>query len=86
MIRSFRVRLLLWNAAVLALAMAGFGLALIYLNQARMAAAIDRELNDRVARALRTGPFGGQPPMPMDPPAQGQDQPGENRGGQRPPP
>src|SRR6266581_1360918 len=44
---SFRVRLTLWNVAVLALVLGGFGLALCYSIQTWMSRNIDRELAER---------------------------------------
>src|SRR5438067_3864303 len=46
---SFRVRLTLWNMAVLALVLGGFGLAFCYSIQSWMSRSINRELADRSA-------------------------------------
>src|SRR5436190_21619676 len=48
---SFRVRLTLWNVAVLALVLGGFGLTLCYSIQNWMSWSIDRELAERAHRA-----------------------------------
>lgn len=58
MIRSFRVRLTIWNVAVIAVVLFAFSAGIVYSNQARLAADIDRELADRV-RNPPPGPFGG---------------------------
>src|SRR5438876_285360 len=44
---SFRVRLTLWNMAILALVLGGFGLAFCYSIQSWMSRSIDRELAER---------------------------------------
>ena len=58
---SFRVRLTLWNVAVLALVLGGFGLALCYSIQSWMSRNIDRELAERAHRFA----FRGFRPPPM---------------------
>ncbi|HWA83263.1 MAG TPA: HAMP domain-containing sensor histidine kinase, partial [Fimbriimonadaceae bacterium] len=60
MIRSFRVRLTLWNVAVIALVLLAFSAGIVLTNQARLSADIDRELFDR-AHSPPGGPFGGPP-------------------------
>lgn len=55
---SFRVRLTLWNMAILALVLGGFGLTFCYSIQSWMARSIDRELAERAHRP----PFRGFPP------------------------
>ena len=50
---SFRVRLTLWNMAVLALVLGGFGLALCYSIQSWMSWSIDQELAQRAHRPFR---------------------------------
>src|SRR5437660_7320012 len=52
---SFRVRLTLWNVAVLALVLGGFGLALCYSIQSWMSRNIDRELAERAHRVAFRG-------------------------------
>jgi two-component system, OmpR family, sensor kinase len=59
---SFRVRLTLWNVAVLALVLGGFGLALCCSIQTWMSRSIDRQLAERAHRGFRPHPmFGGAP-------------------------
>lgn len=62
---SVRVRLTLWNVAVLALVLAGFSAALLTTVRVRMQTGMDRELADRahmfVARWARQDPFAPQP-------------------------
>src|SRR5260370_35262081 len=58
---SFTVRLTLWNVAVLALVLGGFGLTLCYSIQSWMSWSIDRELAERAHRAA----FRGFRPHPM---------------------
>ncbi len=55
--RSFRVRLTLWNAGVLALALTLFGMVLVYSMQVSMLQVIDTELADRAARYASGRPF-----------------------------
>lgn len=67
---SFRVRLTLWNVAVLALVLGGFGLALCYSIQSWMSQSIDRDLADRAHRFAFRGfrphpPFSGAPGPPI---------------------
>jgi two-component system OmpR family sensor kinase len=52
---SFRVRLTLWNVAVLALVLGGFGLTLCYSVQNWMGWSIDRELAERAHRSALRG-------------------------------
>jgi heavy metal sensor kinase len=71
---SFRVRLTLWNVAVLALVLGGFGLAFCVSIQSWMSRSIDRDLAERVQRHWdwerhrRFGPPGppGGPGGPRD--------------------
>lgn len=51
---SIRVRLTLWNVAVVGMVLVGFALALSYTVRASLAAAVDQELEDRVA-SFRAG-------------------------------
>jgi len=48
---SFRVRLTLWNIAILALVLSGFGLGFCYSNQNRMSRSIDQDLAEQAQRA-----------------------------------
>jgi two-component system, OmpR family, sensor kinase len=48
---SFRVRLTLWNIAILALVLSGFGLGFCYSNQNRMSQGIDQDLVEQAHRA-----------------------------------
>jgi signal transduction histidine kinase len=52
---SFRVRLTLWNVAVLALVLGGFGLTLCYSIQSWMSRSIDRELAERAHHVIFRG-------------------------------
>jgi two-component system OmpR family sensor kinase len=75
---SFRVRLTLWNMAILALVLGGFGLAFCYSIQSWMSRSIDRELADRVAHP----PFRHHPPWDRRGPGGPGDGPRERfRGG-----
>src|SRR5437867_10980973 len=72
---SFRVRLTLWNVAVLALVLGGFGLAFCVSIQSWMSRSIDRDLAERVQRHWdweRRHRFGG-PPGPPGPPGRRPD-------------
>jgi len=83
--RSFRARLTLWNAVVIAIVLVAFSAGIVYANQVRLAANIDRELADRAMHGPlpppRPGPAGGAPPGVLDDPNQPsaarQGQPGE---------
>ena len=78
---SFRVRLSLWNVAVLALVLGGFGLALCLSIEVGVERAIDRELAARARRfALGTPPPPPFPPRfrrphPMDSPPLSEGEP-----------
>ncbi|MBI3910159.1 MAG: HAMP domain-containing histidine kinase [Armatimonadetes bacterium] len=61
---SFRVRLTLWNVAVLVVVLGGFGLALCYSIRNGMSAALDREM----ALQARRPPGGGPPPPALGSP------------------
>lgn len=91
---SFRVKLALWNVAVLAIVLGGFGLTIVYAAQARLAASVDNELRDRARRFQRSpaggfgrsqqGEFGGPgqgPPGEPGAPRQGQARDGGPRRG-----
>ena len=71
---SFRLRLSLWNAAVLGVILGGFGLALCYSNQHRMQAALDNELLMRTRQFTTESPgffpHFGDPHTGHDPPGQ----------------
>ncbi len=54
--QSFRARLTLWNAIVIAIVLVAFSTGIVYANQARLASDIDRELADR---AIHVPPQGG---------------------------
>ncbi|MCO5296630.1 MAG: ATP-binding protein [Fimbriimonadaceae bacterium] len=71
---SFRVKLALWNVAVLAIVLGGFGLTIVYAAQARLAASVDNELRDRARRFQRVPP-GGFNRSPQDPGRGGPDGP-----------
>ncbi len=81
---SVRVRLTLWNMAVLALVLGGFGAAFGYAVQANQSAAIDRELAGRVHRMVAwTEMMWGNAPLPQ-PGGRGDRTWGPNRPDRRP--
>lgn len=47
---SFRVKLSLWNGAVMAVVLGGFGLAIVFAAQSRLEDSVDRELRERAHR------------------------------------
>ena len=57
---SFRVKLSLWNGAVMAVVLGGFGLAIVYAAQSRLEESVDRELRDRAHRFQRMFSQGGR--------------------------
>lgn len=64
--RSFRARLTLWNVAVMTVMLVAFAATIVYGNQARLSAEIDRELVDRALHAPPPPPRGpgrGRGPM-----------------------
>jgi two-component system, OmpR family, sensor kinase len=60
---SFRLKLTLWNVAVLAFALTVFGAGLMVTNQQRVFGQVDRELRFRAERATENRGLGQQPPM-----------------------
>ncbi|HVT13520.1 MAG TPA: ATP-binding protein [Fimbriimonadaceae bacterium] len=83
MIRSFRVRLTLWNVVVIALVLVAFSAGIVYANQARLSSDIDHELFDR-AHSPPGGPFGG-PPGPRGRGRRGPGGPDDSGNGGNPP-
>jgi two-component system, OmpR family, sensor kinase len=86
---SFRVRLTLWNMAILALVLGGFGLAFCLAIQSSMGRSIDQDLMERVQRdrdwkrgyRLRRGPGGwGGRPGRFDRRGRGEGAPGPREG------
>lgn len=69
--RSFRVRLTIWNIVVIAIVLIAFSAGIVYANQARLASDIDRELFDRAHSP--PGPGGPRGPGPFRGPRDGQD-------------
>lgn len=61
---SLRLKLTLWNVAVIGVSLFIFGVALIWWNQARVADQVDRELRMRASRIAQGGP---NPPFPRGP-------------------
>lgn len=87
---SFRVKLALWNVAVLAIVLGGFGLTIVYAAQARLTASVDNELRERARRFQRMPPGGfnrgmqgggpGGPEAPRSPEGNRGGSPQGNRG------
>lgn len=66
-LRSLRWRLILWNAAILALVFGALGAALLYAVERSLIASVDRELASRVGMIVQNGPPGAMGPPPGDP-------------------
>ena len=84
---SFRVKLSLWNGAVMAVVLGGFGLAIVFAAQSRLEDSVDRELRERAHRFQQMSTqfgrgFPGGGGRDGDPRGQGGPRPDGTPGGQ----
>lgn len=75
---SLRLKLTLWNVAVIGVSLLAFGVAFSLWNQARVADQVDRELRMRASRIAQGGPNPPFPPVGQGRPFRGG--PGDNDG------